>query len=250
MKTWKITLEYDGTRYSGWQEQINARTVMAQLRKAAEEVFEAKVELQGSGRTDAGVHALAQVAHLRTDSRRRLLPAAIAREINELIPADMAVLLVEEAPPRFHARHDAVSRSYVYQISTRKNAFAKRHVWWVKEKLDTDIMARAAAMLAGRHDFTCFRAQDPSKPDDSPIVVVEMAEIEKHEDLILFRIEASHFVWRMVRRIVGVLVKLGKGDIAVEDFEKLLNAKCDPRLKVSEWTAPAAGLFLERVRYR
>lgn len=223
---------------------------MAQLRKAAEEVFEAKVELQGSGRTDAGVHALAQVAHLRTDSRRRLLPAAIAREINELIPADMAVLLVEEAPPRFHARHDAVSRSYVYQISTRKNAFAKRHVWWVKEKLDTDIMARAAAMLAGRHDFTCFRAQDPSKPDDSPIVVVEMAEIEKHEDLILFRIEASHFVWRMVRRIVGVLVKLGKGDIAVEDFEKLLNAKCDPRLKVSEWTAPAAGLFLERVRYR
>lgn len=250
MKTWKITLEYDGTKYSGWQEQKNARTVMGQLRKAAEEFLGMDVDLQGAGRTDAGVHALGQVVHLRANTRERIPRLRLLRELNDRLPADIAVLEVEEKPNRFHARHDALTRSYVYQISTRKNAFSKRHVWWIKETLDVDLMRQAASRLAGRHDFVCFRAQDPSKPDESTIVVVDSAELEQHGDLLIFRIEASHFLWRMVRRIVGVLVKLGKGDIRMEDFESLLAARCGPRLKVAEWTAPSAGLFLERVRYR
>jgi tRNA pseudouridine38-40 synthase len=248
-KTWKITLEYDGSKYSGWQDQSNARTVMGELRKAAEDLFGGPVEIQGAGRTDAGVHALAQVAHLRAEPKHRFHPDRIQRGLNDRMPAEIAVLQVDEAPARFHARHDALSRSYVYQISRRKNAFAKRHVWWVKDPLDVPLMQQAAAMLAGRHDFVCFRAVDPSKPTESTIVVVESAAIEEHGDLILFRIEASHFLWRMVRRIVGILVKLGQKQITLDQFRQLLDGKCGQGMKVSEWTAPAAGLFLERVRY-
>lgn len=247
MTTFKLVLEYDGTKYSGWQEQKNARTVMGQLRKAAEELFDQPVELQGAGRTDAGVHALAQVAHLRLRKKPQLSCEAIQMALNERLPADIAVLSVEVAPASFHARRDAVARSYVYQISTRKNAFAKRHVWWVKEPLDVEKMAQAARLLVGRHDFALFRAPDPSRPDESTIVVVEKAEIEDHGDLILFRIAASHFLWRMVRRIVGAVVKVGKGELAMEKFEQLLTGAGEA--KVAEWTAPAAGLFLEEVIY-
>lgn len=249
MSTWKNTLEYDGTNYSGWQEQNNARTIVGTLRKSVEEILNAPVEIQGAGRTDAGVHALAQVAHMRVKVKRTVHPEQLMRQWNDDLPADISILEFAAASPRFHARHDAKSRSYIYQISQRKNAFAKRHVWWMKEKLDVEAMTRAAKLIEGRHDFTCFRALDPSKPDDSPIVVVDLCEIEQHDDLILFRIEASHFLWRMVRRITGVLVRLGKGEITNADFERLLGAQCDPSLKVSEWTAPAAGLFLERIRY-
>ena len=111
-------------------------------------------------------------------------------------------------------------------------------------------MSIAARMLIGRHNFICFRAPDPSRPDESTIVVVESASIEADEDLITFRIEASHYLWRMIRRVVGVLVKLGKGEITEQDFAQLLDGKCEARLNVAAWTAPAAGLFLEQVRYK
>lgn len=247
--TWKLTIEYDGTRYSGWQEQQNARTVMGELRQAAEDLLGGRVEMMGSGRTDAGVHAAAQVAHLSTDSRRKFTPGRMRHELNERLPADIAVLDVEIAQPRFHARNDAVARSYVYQISTRKTAFSKRYVWWIKDPLDVELMAEAARKMAGRHDFSCFRAKDPSKPDESPYVEVESASVERQEDLILFRIEASHFIWRMVRRLAGVLVKLGKGEITMEQFEQLLAGRCSKDLDVAAWTAPASGLFLESVQY-
>ena len=250
MKSWKLTLEYDGTRYSGWQEQRNARTVQGELRGAAEEFFGMAVELGGSGRTDAGVHAAAQVAHLRADVRSAPPPVTILRELNSRLPADIVVLDVEPVPNRFHARHDAVTRSYVYQISTRKSAFSKRYVWWVKEALDVARMNEAASRLTGRHDFVCFAAADPSRPGESTIVVVDAASVANEADMILFRIEASHFLWRMVRRLAGVLVKLGKGEITVEQFDQLLAARCDRKLDVAAWTAPAAGLFLDGVKYR
>lgn len=248
VKTWKLTVEYDGSKYSGWQDQINARTVAGVLRRAAEDLFQEEVELQGAGRTDAGVHALEQVAHLRV--RRGSAPSgAILRELNDRLPADVAILAVEPVPPRFHARHDARSRSYIYQISKRKTAFHKRYVWWIRQRLDVAAMTEAAAKIEGRHDFSCFRAADPSKPDDSPIVVVESATIQETDEMIIIRIEASHFLWRMVRRLVGVLVKIGLGELRMHEFESLLDGRCSPRLDVASWTAPASGLFLERVRY-
>lgn len=249
MKTWKLTLEYDGTRYSGWQEQKNARTIAGEVRAAAEEYLQTAVELGGSGRTDAGVHAAAQVAHLRVDLKRVPQPHELIREMNGRLPADIVVLEAELVPNKFHARHDAVSRSYVYQISTRKSAFSKRYVWWIKEPLDADLMHDCAQLIPGRHDFVCFAAKDPSRPDESTIVVVDSASVERESDLILFRIEASHFIWRMVRRLAGVLVRVGKREISREQFESLLAGRCDRKLDVAASTAPASGLFLDGVRY-
>jgi tRNA pseudouridine38-40 synthase len=249
LNAFKLFLEYDGSRYSGWQEQKNARTVMGELRKAAAAVFQGDVEMQGAGRTDAGVHALEQVVHIRSAHQVRQAPAELLRKLNDLLPADIVVLKVEPAPRNFHARRDAVSRSYIYQISTRKQAFTKKTVWWVKEPLDVEAMRRAASLLVGRHDFICFRAADPARPDESTIVVVESATIEAEDDIIQFRIEASHFLWRMVRRIVGCLVRIGAGQLSENNFRRLIEGHPNSALDIAAWTAPASGLFLEAVRY-
>jgi tRNA pseudouridine38-40 synthase len=248
--TWKLTLEYDGGRYRGWNEQPNARTVMGELRRAAEQLFPGEIDLGGAGRTDAGVHASGQVAHLRARCKPVPKPEEILAAFNEELPADIVVLAVEPAPPEFHARHDAVARTYVYQFATRKTAFSKRYVWWIKEKLDAGRMRAAAALFAGRHDFANFRSEDPSKPGESSVVVVLRSEIEEQEGLILFHIEASHFLWRMVRRLAGVLARAGKGELTLEQVEKLLKGKPVAGLEVAAWTAPSSGLFLESVKYR
>ena len=245
-----MTLEYDGSRFSGWQEQINARTVQGDLKQAIQELLRTDdIELQGAGRTDAGVHAVGQVAHLKIRKRAELSPQDMLRRLNEELPSGIAVLDFAEAPPRFHARHDAKSRAYFYQISTRKTALSKRFVWWVKEPLNVPRMQQAAALIPGRHDFTAFRAVDPSKPGDSNIVVVDSAEVSTDDNLVVFRIEASHFLWKMVRRLAGTLVKVGIGEVSVEEFGALLKGRKNPRLDIAAWTAPASGLFLEGVRY-
>lgn len=250
MQTFKLTLEYDGTKFSGWQEQINARTVQGELKRAAAEGLRCEIELQGAGRTDAGVHALGQVAHLKPRGKPLRMPPEEMRDlINQRLPGSIAVLELVEAPERFHARHDALSRAYLYQISTRKTALAKRYVWWVKQHLDVERMQRAAALLPGRHDFGAFRAVDPSKPGESTTVVVESAEVATDENLILFRIEASHYLWKMVRRITGVLVKVGKGELSIDQVRGLLHGQPAGELDIAAWTAPASGLFLEGIRY-
>lgn len=252
MQTFKLTLEYDGSKFSGWQQQINARTVQGELIEAARGILRAEVDIQGAGRTDAGVHAIAQVAHLKLRTPTKLSPADFLRELNQRLPSSIAVIDLEPAAPRFHARHDAVSRAYFYQISTRKTALAKRYVWWVKEPLDVGKMREAAALLPGRHDFAAFHSPDPSKPGESTIVAVESAEVAMDENLIVFRIEASHFLWKMVRRLAGTLVKLGgaKREMTVEQFRDLLaGGPSRKELDIAAWTAPASGLFLEGVRY-
>ncbi len=245
---WKLIIEYDGSRYSGWAEQTNARTVMGELRKAVELFLGARVELAGSGRTDAGVHAAAQVAHVKAEVKRRIAPEQFMRAVNDELPYDIAVLSLVPAPDGFHARHDAIARRYVYQISARKDAFSKKYVWWIKEPLDVEVMKQAAALAVGRHNFTRFRAKDDARPNESTIVEVHSSEIVVQDSLILYRIEASHFLWRMVRRLAGCIVKVGRGELTVEQFSQLL-ANRGPALDVAAWTAPAAGLFLEAVDY-
>jgi len=249
LQNYKLTLEYDGSKYSGWQDQTNARTVQGELKQAAQEVFGGEIEVQGSGRTDAGVHAVGQVAHVKIQRTSRLKSHEILRALNDRLPSSVAVLECEEAPPRFHARHSAVSRAYFYQISTRKAALSKKFVWWIKEPLNVERMQQAAALIPGRHDFDAFRAADKSKPDESTIVVVESAQVAVDENLIVFRVEASHFLWKMVRRLTGTLVKVGLGEVSVEEFQALLNGKKNPKLDIAAWTAPASGLFLESVHY-
>ena len=252
MPRYKLTIEYAGTRYSGWQKQKNARTVQGEIERAIGELTRDKTfEFQGSGRTDAGVHALRQVAHL--DVRKALPAETLRRGINDGLPADIHILSVDTVPHRFHARHAAVARSYLYQIARRRSAFAKPFVWWVREPLDVARMRAAAAAFTGMHDFQAFSDDDPE--EKSTDVLIEEVAIGEDGDLILVRVAGSHFIWKMVRRMVGVLAEIGKGGLAVEDVGRLLGGATD--LKVSphvtatpaELTAPASGLFLERVFY-
>lgn len=244
VQTFKLLLEYEGTRYSGWQKQINARTVQGELNKACETVFKAKIETGGAGRTDAGVHALQQVAHLRANTNQRFQPKQLRRDINDLLPHDISVLKIEIAPPRFHARHDAIARYYLYQIATRRTAFGKNSVWWIKDELDAAAMAAAAQTLIGRHDFASFSERDAQQT--STVVQVDNAEIAVFESLILFRIGASHFLWKMVRRIVGVLAEVGRGNLSPNNFQKLLKTHSNA---LAALTAPPSGLFLEQILY-
>jgi tRNA pseudouridine38-40 synthase len=244
MARFKLFIEYEGTRFSGWQVQKNARTVQGELLGAMKSVFgTSDFELYGSGRTDGGVHALGQVAHL--DVRTVLAPPVIRMKTNDLLPADINIIEVEKAAAAFHARHDAVARSYLYQISRRRTAFGKRYVWWVKDKLDGEKMWQALQCFTGINDFQSFTADDPE--EKSTTVQIDSVDIKEAGDLILIRIVGSHFIWKMVRQIVGSVVEVGRGKLAMNDLKSFLhNASDEP----AKYTAPPSGLFLERVYYR
>jgi tRNA pseudouridine38-40 synthase len=244
MPRFRLTLEYAGTRYSGWQIQKNARTVQGELHRALESVLgRAPFETYGSGRTDAGVHALGQVAHV--DTAATLPPATLVARLNDALPSDINVLDAERVSPRFHARHSAVSRHYVYQISRRRTAFAKPFVWWVKDELDLARMQAAADTLRGFGDFRAFTDDDPD--EKSTRVLVEDLQVIDQDPLVLIRVTGSHFLWKMVRRIVGILVEAGRGQLTPDDVGRLLGATSELPAKL---TAPAAGLFLEAVVYQ
>jgi tRNA pseudouridine38-40 synthase len=246
MSRFKLLIEYAGTRYSGWQIQKNARTVQGEIDRAVREASGRKdFELYGSGRTDAGVHALAQVAHLELYTT--LSPELLRRKINDELPADIHVRQVAAAPHRFHARHDAVARTYLYQVSRRRTAFAKPYVWWVREPLDPGRMREAAGLFVGMKNFASFTDDDPE--EKSTRVSIERLELAEAGALILVRIQGSHFLWKMVRRIVGVLVAVGRGDLAVSDAAGFLN-EGQGAASAAALTAPAAGLFLESVSYK
>jgi tRNA pseudouridine38-40 synthase len=239
----KIVLEYAGTRYSGWQKQKNARTVQGEFERAVATVTgQRQFECQGSGRTDAGVHALMQVAHL--DVQTNLPPETLRHRLNDELPPDVNILALAKAHHRFHARHSAVARSYLYQIARRRTAFAKPFVWWVKEPLNVDAMRDAASRFSGMHDFRSFSDDDPE--EKSTDVLIEAVEIAEEGDLLLIRVAGSHFLWKMVRRMVGVLVEIGKGDLKVLDLDAFLSSPSGTPARV---TAPASGLFLEHVAY-
>jgi tRNA pseudouridine38-40 synthase len=239
----KLTIEYAGTRYSGWQIQRNARTVQGAIDDAVRRAIGLEdFELYGSGRTDAGVHALAQVAHL--DARTGLPAETLRRRINDVLPADIHVLRVEAVRHGFHARHSAVARSYLYQISRRRTAFAKPFVWWVKDDLDVPRMRAAARRFVGFHDFQSFSDDEPS--EKSTDVLIETLDIHEDGDLILVHVEGSHFVWKLVRRLVGVLVEVGRGALTADAAEAMLSERT---ALPAQLTAPASGLFLERVFY-
>ena len=244
MARFKVYIEYEGTRFSGWQAQKNARTVQGELNEAAGRVFQtAAFELYGSGRTDAGVHALSQVAHL--DVKTVLAPEIIRMKMNDELPADINILDIEKCAGEFHARHDASARSYLYQISRRRTAFGKRFVWWIKDALDAGKMRQAAELFTGLKDFRSFTADDPE--EKSTKVHINAIDVQEAGDLILIRIVGSHFIWKMVRQIVGVLAEVGRGSMPLNDVKKFLHTQSDVPAKL---TAPPSGLFLERVYYK
>lgn len=240
----KMFIEYEGTRYSGWQKQQNARTIQGTLIKAAEEIFNTKdIDIQGSGRTDSGVHALCQIAHLEV--KTMLAPEIIKMKFNDLLPHDIDILEVQKINSNFHARHDAVSRSYLYQISRRRTALGKNYVWWIKDNLNFDLMKSAALNFKGMHDYVSF--SDDDRDEKSTKVQVDNIELKEDGNLILIRITASHFLWKMVRRMIGLLVEIGRGKQTEKDLLLYLNTNNNTP---SKFTAPPSGLFLESVIYK
>jgi tRNA pseudouridine38-40 synthase len=247
MHTWKLEIEYEGTRYRGWQIQHNANTIQGELQKAAYQLFSGRVELGGAGRTDAGVHALQQFAHLRvSELKANITPRQIQFGFNDFLPHDINVKRVLNAPENFDARRDAIRRYYLYQISTRRTAFGKNFVWWIKDDLKIGAMKEAAELLVGKNNFQSFYEADDDKKQ-STVIKIERSEIFQSGDLICFRIGASHFLWKMVRRIVGMLAEVGRGNASVSDFGRLLKFQSNAAAK---HTAPPSGLFLERVLYQ
>ncbi|KJR97558.1 MAG: pseudouridine synthase [Desulfobulbaceae bacterium BRH_c16a] len=243
IRRYRLTLEYDGTNFSGWQKQTDARTVQGDVLKGAARVFgDIAMDLQGCGRTDAGVHALEYVAHLEVDAK--LPPQEVARQLGETLPKDIAVRAVEVADPRFHARYSCIARSYIYQLRIRKSAFGKRYSWWVRENLDLKAMQHAADVMVGMHDYAAFAEKQELKK--STKVAVQQVRLLVEGEVIRLRVVGSHFLWHMVRRMVGVLVEVGCHRLAVDDIGGLLQGPSDIP---GNHTAPAAGLFFEKAFY-
>ncbi|MEW6426676.1 MAG: tRNA pseudouridine(38-40) synthase TruA [Thermodesulfobacteriota bacterium] len=242
-RRFRLTLEYDGSRYSGWQRQTDARTIQGSLLAATAQVLgRDDADIQGAGRTDGGVHALRYTAHL--EAVTALPPDELCRRLNDVLPQDIAILEVAPCDPRFHARHHCVGRSYLYRIARRKTALARKYSWWVGEGLDTTAMAAAAARFVGMHDFASFAEKQELKK--STQVLVHLVEVEKAGEFIDIRVVGSHFLWRMVRRMVGVLVEVGRGGLTAAEVEKLLATRSEAPVRL---TAPAMGLFFERAFY-
>lgn len=245
MRNIRLLLEYDGTRYHGWQRQADATTIQQTLEEALERLTGQKVALIGSGRTDAGVHALGQVANFRTGSTIPL--KAFHDGLNSLLPSDIAVLEATEATPEFHARKSALSKTYEYRILNRGNRSPLHHhyAWWIPSTLDLRAMAAGAAFLPGKHDFTAFRAS--GSDNKNPVrQVLAAAWQDEPGSWLSFTITATGFLRGMVRSLVGTMVEVGRGKAPAVKMAELLasGARQD-----AGPTAPSQGLYLVEVLY-
>lgn len=240
----RLTIEYDGTDFHGWQVQPATRTVQGVLEQSLEHLLGHPVRVAAAGRTDAGVHASGQVVCFRTE--RSLTPQTVVRALNALTPPDLSVVGAELVPEDFDPRRSAQSRTYLYRIWNRHVAspFWRRFAWHVASPLIADLMAEAASSLVGEHDFSSFRAAGCDAAH--AVRRVLRSRVEREGDLISYEVEATAFLRHMVRNIVGTLVEIGAGRRPAGEIPALLAAK-DRRLAAA--TAPAHGLCLVQVRY-
>ncbi len=250
MRNLKVILSYDGAEFSGWQVQPNALTVQGTLASAIGRITGEKVLPQGSGRTDSGVHALAQVMTFVTESS---VPAAnFLKALNDILPASVRVLEVTEAPPGFHARHSAQAKTYRYRIYREAICppFLARYVWHYPYPLEEEAMARAAPLVVGERDFTSFAAVDPERgKGDSPPTNVRnifSSSWERVGEEFTYTVRGSGFLHHMVRNLVGTFILVGKGTLQLEDLSRILQAR---DRSAAGATAPASGLYLLGVEY-
>lgn len=249
---YRLLLEYDGSRYQGWQKQSEkqssqgVRTVAGTLERVLREGGLRVLNLTGSGRTDGGVHAAGQVAHLHLAA-----PAPKAGELRRIfdegLPSDIAIRRITPCPPTFHARHDATFRTYLYQIALRRSAFAKPYVWWVKASLSMEKLSQAWSSFEGVHDFSAFADLEPG---ESPRGHVRSCQCIREGDLLLLRVTAGHFLRRQVRRMVGAALQCALGREDIERLRRdLEHPSPEATLHWAEKAAPSSGLFLEQVGY-
>jgi tRNA pseudouridine38-40 synthase len=242
----KITIEYDGSGFHGWQRQKGHRTIQEEIEIALHTVTRQRIAVIGSGRTDAGVHALGQVASFKC--RTRLGPGTIQKALNSLLPDAIVIRDCKPAEPTFHARYDATSKTYRYRILNHPLAAAvgRQYAWHLRRPLDLDAMRRAAAILVGRHDFSAFEGAGSLRSHAVRQVFRAFIDTEEKAEFLAFDIEADGFLRFMVRNIVGTLVLVGSGKIGGADFEEILLSK---ERKRAGATAPPHGLFLMCVSY-
>jgi tRNA pseudouridine38-40 synthase len=250
MRNLKLILSYDGTDFSGWQVQPNAVTVQGTLATAIGRITGEKVLPQASGRTDAGVHALAQVMTFVTESS---MPTEnFAKALNDLLPASVRILQVEEVPVDFHVRHSAKAKTYRYRIYREAICppFLARYVWHYPYPLDEHAMEQAADLVVGEHDFTSFAAVDPERGRDegptSNVRTIFSSSWERRSQEFVYTVRGSGFLHHMVRNLVGTFILVGKKTLAAEDITRILEAK---NRSEAGATAPAAGLYLVSVEY-
>ncbi len=245
-KNFKLIIEYDGTGFYGWQKQKDKITVQGEIEQVLSRILNQKITISGSGRTDAGVHALGQTAHFYAETN--LLPQAIKKGVNSLIRQPVVIRECDRADDTFHAQYSAVSKEYNYYILNRQDpaAVGRQYQWHVRQDLDTDVMNHCCEQLIGEYDFKSF--ENTGSPRSSTVRTVFSARIEKKKrHRIVFKICASGFLKYMVRNITGTLVQAGLHKITPDDFKIILSA-CD-RTKAGP-TAPAHGLFLYQVNYQ
>ncbi len=248
MRTLKLTTSYDGTAYGGWQRQDNVDTIQARLEAALAEVEGRRVIVHGAGRTDAGVHALGQVASFTL--AHRIETPALARALNAKLPPDIRVLSVEEADPKFHAQYAAKKKRYRYRIDQARVASPMecRYAWHVPQALDIQRMAAAGAMLVGRHDFAAFQTGASEAGVLSTVrTILNLRVTEESDRLVVVEVEGNGFLRYMVRTIVGTLVEVGMGRRAADDMAAVLASSTRSQAGP---TAPAHGLFLVHVDYQ
>lgn len=245
MPRYKLTIEYDGAPFAGWQRQDNAPSVQEELEKAAEKLDQSAVKVQGAGRTDSGVHALGQVAHI--DLTKDLAEDKVRDALNyHLKPNPVAILEAERVSDDFHARFSATQRHYLYRIIDRRVPLTldRGQVWRVPRALDASTMHRAAQYLVGTHDFTTFR--DAQCQAESPVKSIDKVAVARYGEEVQLTIEARSFLHRQVRSITGSLVEVGFGKWSPQDFKAALDAadrsRCGP-------VAPPDGLYLTAVDY-
>jgi tRNA pseudouridine38-40 synthase len=246
----KVILSYDGAEFSGWQVQPDATTVQGTLASAIGRLTGEKVLPQGSGRTDAGVHALAQVVTFVTESS---VPTEnFVKALNDILPASVRVLQVSEAPADFHARHSARGKTYRYRIYRESICppFLARYVWHYPYPLDEEAVARAACLVTGEKDFTSFAAVDPERGRDgepvSNVRTIFSSSWERAGEELTYTVRGSGFLHHMVRNLVGTFILLGRGTLQVEDMTRILDAR---NRSAAGATAPASGLYLVNVEY-
>jgi tRNA pseudouridine38-40 synthase len=245
MKNFRVIVEYDGTAYHGWQRQKVDRTIQGEIEKALTTMTGKPVSLAGSGRTDAGVHAIGQTASFSSDAG--LGPDIYLKGLNSLLPDDILIRKCESADPAFHARYDAQSKIYQYRILNRDmpSVRERHYVWHIRQRLNVSAMQKAAAHFVGKHDFKAFQGTGSFRTSTVRHVIhAGLRQTKDHQ--ILFDIEADGFLRYMVRNIVGTLVDVGKGCIPGEDVKRILHSR--DRSQASA-TAPARGLFLMQVNY-
>lgn len=244
-RTWKLTLAYDGTDLAGWQIQPGRPTVQGLLENALSQLEGLPVKVSGSGRTDAGVHALAQVASCSL--RNPIPPHGLLKALNRLLPAEIRVTEAREAPAGFHARHSAIAKTYEYRIYRGPVCppFQARYAYWHPYPLDEEAMSRAARRYEGEHDFRSF-ASAGGNDTESMVRRVFSSALMRDGELLVYRVRGSGFLYRMVRNMVGTLLEVGRGNLLAPDIERIAAAR-DRR--AAGPTAPAQGLFLVGVEY-